>query len=90
MFVDFLALKLLDYFTPETDAKVELKHTSGIYLPDYDMSNALVTTKKDKWWQVVEDRGVELLVVEPAKPEARPRTLQKQSITGVHHQPTKE
>lgn len=88
VFVDFLTLRLEKYFTPQTDAKVELKHTSGIYLPDYDMSNALVTTRNDKWWLVLEDRGVELLVVEPSKPEARPRTLQKQSITGVHHQTT--
>jgi hypothetical protein len=88
MFVDFLTINLTDYFTPQTQAKIELRHTTGIYHPDYDMSNALVTTSNDKWWQVVEDRGVELLVVEPNKTSKRPRTLQKRSVTGIHHQTT--
>lgn len=80
----FLKLRLTDYFTPRADAKIELQHTTGMYHSTYDMSDCLVTTKNDKWWRVVQDRGTELLVIEPDATRARPRVLQKSSITGVN------
>lgn len=86
LLVDFLDLKLTDFFTPQTEAKVELQHTTGMYHNSYDMSGCLVTSRNDKWWRVLEDRGSDLLVTEPNDPEARPKLMKKRSITGVQHQ----
>lgn len=80
---NFLNIKLTNYFTPRTDAKTQLQHVAGLYQASYNMSNCMVTARKDKWWQVIEDRGAELLVVDPHKPNGRGKTLKKCSITGV-------
>lgn len=79
----FLVLRLSDYFTPLTDAKVVLHHTVGMFHPSYDMTGCLVTTKNDKWWKVVEDRHDDIMVVPPNATKARPQVMRKSSITGV-------
>lgn len=86
LFTMFLNIRLSHYFTPHTHAKVVMNPAMGMFATSYDMSNCLVTTRNDKWWRVIEDKGLTLLVVEADRAKANPRknVLQKSSITGVN------